>query len=97
MQKQRDLFDPRPAFTPWNKGKLIGAKPPLRPNTSGRSAPSSRLRGASATWLCSISRSTAGCAAAMSCGIKVEDVAPRRYALDRATVRQKKTGQPVKL
>ena len=22
--------------TPWNKGKLIGAKPPLRPNTSGR-------------------------------------------------------------
>jgi hypothetical protein len=22
--------------TPWNKGKLIGAKPPLRQNTSGR-------------------------------------------------------------
>ena len=28
--------------------------------------------------------------------IKVEDVAPRGFALDRATVRQKKTGHPVK-
>lgn len=27
---------------------------------------------------------------------KVEDVAPRDYAIDRATVRQKKTGHPVK-
>ena len=28
--------------------------------------------------------------------LKVEDVAPGGYALDRATVRQKKTGQPVR-
>ena len=28
--------------------------------------------------------------------LKVEDVAPSGYAVDRATVRQKKTGQPVK-
>ena len=28
--------------------------------------------------------------------IRVEDVAPRGYALDRATVRQRKTGRPVK-
>ena len=28
--------------------------------------------------------------------LKVEDVAPNGYAIDRATVRQKKTGQPVK-
>ena len=27
----------RPTRTPWNKGKLIGAKPPLRPKHSGRS------------------------------------------------------------
>ena len=27
------------ARTPWNKGKLIGAKPPLRQSTSGRSGP----------------------------------------------------------
>jgi len=28
--------------------------------------------------------------------VKVEDVAPNGYAMDRATVRQKKTGRPVK-
>jgi len=28
--------------------------------------------------------------------LKVDDVAPRGYAIDRATVRQKKTGRPVK-
>ena len=28
--------------------------------------------------------------------IKVDDVAPNGYAIDRATVRQKKTGRPVK-
>jgi len=28
--------------------------------------------------------------------LKVEDVAPNGYAIDRAMVRQRKTGQPVK-
>ena len=28
--------------------------------------------------------------------VKVEDVAPNGYTMDRATVRQKKTGRPVK-
>ena len=28
--------------------------------------------------------------------LKVEDIAPHGYAIDRATVRQKKTGRPVK-
>ena len=28
--------------------------------------------------------------------LKVEDVAPNGYTMDRATVRQKKTGRPVK-
>jgi integrase len=28
--------------------------------------------------------------------LRVEDVAPRGYAIDRATVRQRKTGQPVR-
>ena len=31
MQGQTDLFEVRPARSPWNKGKMIGAKPPLRP------------------------------------------------------------------
>jgi integrase len=29
-------------------------------------------------------------------GLRVEDVAPHGHAVDRATVRQKKTGQPVR-
>lgn len=29
--------------------------------------------------------------------IRVQDVAPSGYALDRATIRQKKTGRPVRL
>ena len=28
--------------------------------------------------------------------LKVEDVAPNGYAIDRATIRQRKTGRPVK-
>ena len=28
--------------------------------------------------------------------VKVEDVAPKGYTMDRATIRQKKTGHPVK-
>ncbi len=32
----------------------------------------------------------------MSLRLKVEDVAPNGYAADRATIRQKKTGQPVR-
>jgi hypothetical protein len=30
-------------------------------------------------------------------GLKMEDVAPNGYAVERATVRQKKTGQPSSL
>jgi hypothetical protein len=32
----------------------------------------------------------------MSLRLKVEDVAPNGYAADRATIRQRKTGQPVR-
>ena len=42
---------PAPKRVPWNKGKLTGAKPPLRP--------------ALATWPCSIWQSTASFAAVM--------------------------------
>lgn len=31
MDDQRDLFEVRSARQPWNKGKMSGAKPPLRP------------------------------------------------------------------
>ena len=58
---------------PWNKGKLTGAKPPLRPKTSGQFGRNSRSKAAFATSQCSIWRSTASFAAAMSslCGSKM--------------------------
>jgi Putative transposase len=65
-------------------------------STSGRSAQSSRSQTASAIWRCSIWQSTASCAVAMSVALKVEDIAPHGYAVERATVRQKKTGVPVR-
>ena len=44
---------------------------------------------------CSTLQSIANCADAMV-AVRVDDVAPNGYTLDRATVRQKKTGRPVR-
>ena len=81
--------------TPWNKGKLTGAKPPLRPKhvwairtrlmIQGRTPRSSYVRRRH--------RQLRGCDVV---ALTVEDVAPNGYAIDRAMVRQKKTGRPVK-
>jgi hypothetical protein len=46
-------------------------------------------------WQCSIWRSTASCGAP-SHRSSVDEVAPSGYAVDHATVRQKKTGRPVR-
>jgi hypothetical protein len=51
---------------PWNKGKLTGAKPPLRPKHVWSIAPSFKWQTASAIWRYSIWPSTASCAVAMS-------------------------------
>jgi integrase len=75
--------------TPWNKGKLIGAKPPLRPKHVW--AIRTRLM---------IERRSRDLAmfnlAIDVVALKVEDVAPNGYTIDRATIRQRKTGRPVK-
>jgi len=82
--------------TPWNKGKLIGAKPPLRPNQiwSIRTRllierPTRDL----ALFNLAIDSKLRGYDVV---ALRVEDVAPNCYAVDRAIVRQKKTGRPVK-
>src|SRR6516225_4501114 len=74
--------------TPWNKGKLIGAKPPLRP----KHVWSIRTRDL-AMFNLAIDSKLRGCDVM---ALKVEDVAPHGYTIDRATVRQKKTGRSVK-
>jgi hypothetical protein len=96
MEIQAQVVSSTPRREPWNKGKLIGQKPRCGQNTFGQSAPDCRWTDARETWQCSIWRSTASCGAAMSSLLRVEDVAPSGYAVDRATVRQKKTGRPVR-
>jgi integrase len=82
--------------TPWNKGKLIGARPPLRSkhvwSNRTRLQVEGRVRDL-AMFNLAIDSKLRGCDVV---ALKVEDVAPNGYAIDRATVRQKKTGRPVK-
>ena len=82
--------------TPWNKGKLIGAKPPLRPkhvwSIRTRLVIEGRTRDL-AMFNLAIDSKLRGCDVVT---LKVEDVAPNGYTIDRATVRQRKTGRPVR-
>jgi integrase len=85
-----------PKRTPWNKGKLTGAKPPLRPrhvwSIRTRLLVEGRTRDL-ALFNLAIDSKLRGCDVV---ALRVEDIAPNGYAIDRATVRQKKTGRPVR-
>ena len=81
---------------PWNKGKLIGAKPPLRSKHVWSIRTKLQVEGQTrdlAMFNLAIDSKLRGCDVV---ALRVEDVAPGGYTLDRATVRQKKTGQPVR-
>jgi len=82
--------------TPWNKGKQIGAKPPLRPkhvwSIRTRLMVEGRTRDL-AMFNLAIDSKLRGCDVV---ALEVEDIAPTGYTIDRATVRQRKTGRPVK-
>jgi integrase len=85
-----------PQRTAWNKGKLIGAKPPLRPKHVWSVRTKLQLEGRTrdlAMFNVAIDSKLRGCDVV---ALKVEDIAPKGYAVERATVRQKKTGQPVR-
>ncbi len=81
---------------PWNKGKLVGAKPPLRPSHVWLIRTKLQLEHRTrdlALFNLAIDSKLRGCDVV---AVRVDDVAPNGYALDRATVRQKKTGHPVR-
>lgn len=81
---------------PWNKGKLIGAKPPLRPSHVWSIRTKLQLEHRTrdlALFNLAIDSKLRGCDVV---AVRVDDVAPNGYTLDRATVRQKKTGHPVR-
>ncbi len=81
---------------PWNKGKLIGPKPPLQPRHVWAIRTRLQLAGRTrdlALFNLAIDSKLRGCDVV---SLRVEDVAPHGYAIDRATVRQRKTGRSVK-
>ena len=82
--------------TPWNKGKLTGAKPPLRPKHVWSIRTKLQIEGRVrdlAMFNLAIDSKLRGCDVV---AIKVDDVAAGGYTADRATLRQKKTGRPVR-
>jgi integrase len=96
MQAHEDLSPPTPIRTPWNKGKLIGAKPPLWPKHVWSIRTKLHIEGRIlelALFNLAIDSKLRGCDVVT---LKVEDVAPNGYAVARATVRQKKTRHPVR-
>ena len=85
-----------PKRTAWNKGKLIGAKPPLLARHVWSIRTKLQIEGRTrdlAMFNLAIDSKLRGCDVV---AIKVEDVAPNGYAIARATVRQRKTGRPVR-
>src|SRR5713226_2244210 len=96
MQDQVNATPAPHRRVPWNKGKLTGAKPPLRPKHVWSIRTKLQVEGRTrdlAMFNLAIDSKLRGCDVV---ALKVEDVAPGGYAVDRATVRQKKTGQPVR-
>ena len=96
MQNNANSGLPAPKQIPWNKGKLTGAKPPLRQKhvwaIRTKLQIDKRTRDL-AMFNLAIDSKLRGCDVV---ALKVEDVAPNGYCADRATVRQRKTGRPVR-
>ena len=81
---------------PWNKGKFTGAKPPLRPKhvwAIRTMLQNDRQARDLALFNLAIDSKLRACDLV---ALKVDDVAPNGYAVERATVRQRKTGRPVR-
>ncbi|MEL6279398.1 MAG: tyrosine-type recombinase/integrase [Pseudomonadota bacterium] len=81
---------------PWNKHKLIGQKPPLKPKHVWAIRTQLQLRRKTrdlALFNIAIDSKLRGCDLV---ALLVEDVAPLGRAIDRATIRQRKTGRAVK-
>jgi integrase len=86
----------RPRRPAWNKGKLTGPKPPLRPGHvwSIRAKLQLERRTRDLTLFnLAIDSKLRGCDLV---ALRVDDVAPNGYAVDRANIRQRKTGRPVR-
>ncbi len=85
-----------PRRPPWNKGKLVGPKPPLKVShiwsIRTKMKTDNRTRDL-ALFNLAIDSKLRGCDLV---ALGVDDVAPHGRTADRATVRQSKTGRPVR-
>src|SRR3546814_3112096 len=80
---------------PWNKGKLIGPKPPLQPKHVWSIRTSLQLDGRLrdlALFNLAVDRKLRACDLVR---LRIEDVAPHGYTAQRAPVEQRKAGRPV--
>jgi integrase len=98
MDDVQKSITPTPAAkpVPWNKGKLTGVKPPLRLKHVWAIRTKLQMEQQTrdlALFNLAIDSKLRGCDVV---AVKVGDVAPNGYAIDRATVRQRKTGRPVR-
>src|SRR5215204_1893347 len=96
MEDEAIVIPMPPKRVPWNKGKLTGAKPPLRPKHVWSIRTKLQIEGRTRDLAMSnlaIDSKLRGCDVV---AIRVEDVAAGGYTADRATIRQKKTGRPVR-
>jgi integrase len=96
MQDKLNSELPAPEQFPWNKGKLTGAKPPLRQKhvwaIRTKLQIDKRTRDL-ALFNLALDSKLRGCDIV---ALKIDDIAPNGYCADRATVRQKKTKRPVR-
>ena len=86
----------KPRRTPWNKGKLVDAKPPLRPSHVWSIRTKLQIENKKrdlALFNFAIDSKLRGCDVV---AVRVDDVAPSGYTMDRASILQNKTGNPVR-
>jgi integrase len=96
MMPINDVSQPASKRIPWNKGKLTGPKPPLRPKNVWSIRTKLQVEGRIrdlAMFNFAIDSKLRACGVVRA---RLEDIAPHGHALDRVTVRQKKTGQLVR-
>jgi integrase len=96
MQISDVVIHQKPRRSPWNKDKLLGAKPPLRTKHVWSIRTKLQVEGRTrdlAMFNLAIDSKLRGCDVV---SLKVENIAPHGLAIDRATARQKKTGHPVR-
>jgi hypothetical protein len=87
MSDHQTVLPATPRRTPWNKGKMIGAKPPLRRSQVWSIRTRLTIEGRTrelAMFNLAIDSKLRGCDVV---ALKVDDVAPNGYTIDRATVR----------